>query len=425
MSQARVAEPDFTRAAIHLVEVGKMNPSMRLLRQIAQKTGRPISYFLASAEITPEHRVLIDEFQQLVASAEFDEVIRQGEALLQTELPREVEGELRFLVGRSYVRALRGAEALPHLARARGLYELSDDHIQLAEVLNQTACAYYLCDDSRSLKVANEALDACERLRPPQPELTVRTLIVIGMIYYRLQSWREAITYYRQALGLTDAAPGIRNIGLIHDHLAMSYQQVGGYAQALTHARKAMRFHKASLDPTDLFRAHQNLGEILLKQGELEAARDHLECALVLSDERELQHQARGGALLSLVELHLECDDLELAETHLAEAQSLVEQLGERNHQANAWRLRARLHLRRGQPEIADQAYTRSVRLYRELEQPADAFDVLAEHAAALSEQDRDKEAIDLYKRTVDAGRRAIRRVYGGWADVVAAGRGR
>src|SRR5215467_10895383 len=71
LSQAQLAEPERTRAAIHLIETGRMRPSVRTLNLIARKTRKPISYFLASSEATPEQREAADHLDRLVATQEF------------------------------------------------------------------------------------------------------------------------------------------------------------------------------------------------------------------------------------------------------------------------------------------------------------------------------------------------------------------
>src|SRR5437660_11332730 len=48
LSRARLAEPELTRGAIYLIETGRSRPSMPTLQLIAARTGRPLSYFLAS-----------------------------------------------------------------------------------------------------------------------------------------------------------------------------------------------------------------------------------------------------------------------------------------------------------------------------------------------------------------------------------------
>ena len=420
LSQAAVAQPQYTRAAIHQVEKGRARPSLQLLRQIAHRTGRPVSYFLASTTITPEEREAIDELYRLVSTTAFADAIAYGERLLERDLAREIEAEARFLIGRAYVRTLDGKRAYPHLIRARDLYELTGDQTQLADVLNQLACALYLLEDSRALGVAYEALDVCDRLRPAQSELTIRTLIVLGMIFKRLQDWNQAITYYRRALDMIGSEMGIRNLAMIHDHLSQSYQRVGRFAEALRHARKMARLYRSSLDPTDLFRAEHNLGETLLRQGELRAARPHLERALTICEERDLRRQARCEALLSMAELNIACGELDEAETRLAQALDLAVELDERGHQAMSHRLSGRLHLKRGEYPAADKAFTKAARMFEELQRRADLFDIQAEHAQGLHDQGRTDEALELSLQAIASGRAIARRIEGGWGDVVA-----
>lgn len=50
LSLAQVAGDDVSRTFIHLVEHGRSRPSRAVLALIARRTGRPISYFLRSAE---------------------------------------------------------------------------------------------------------------------------------------------------------------------------------------------------------------------------------------------------------------------------------------------------------------------------------------------------------------------------------------
>src|SRR5579859_4544095 len=49
LSLGQVARDDISRTAIYFVETGKAKPSMETLALIAQRTGRPIEFFLEPA----------------------------------------------------------------------------------------------------------------------------------------------------------------------------------------------------------------------------------------------------------------------------------------------------------------------------------------------------------------------------------------
>src|ERR1700680_3548807 len=67
LSLAQVAAGQISRTAIYFVETGKAKPSMETLKLIADRTGRPLDYFLArpstmearSSPLTPETEHLI------------------------------------------------------------------------------------------------------------------------------------------------------------------------------------------------------------------------------------------------------------------------------------------------------------------------------------------------------------------------------
>lgn len=426
LSQAAVAQPEYTRAAVHQVESGRMRPSAGLLALIARRTRRPVSHFLAGPEATVEQLEHLAQLRRLVETQAFAEAVDLGLILLEEKLPQLVEAEARFLVGRSYVRQLDGRSAKPHLLRARQLYELTDnDPAQLADTLGQTASAFYLLEDPRALAVALQALDLCERLQPTRPELTERTLIAVGMVYRRLGDWPRAIECYERALRETEDELGlhvtIRNRAMTLDHLALTYLEVGRWAEAVRNAWRAYRLYHASLDPTDLARAELNLGDVLLRAAELCDARPHLERALLLCRERGLRRRPLGvAALLSVADLQLQSEELEGAETSLAEAAELVREEGEHHHRARTYWLLARLYRERAEFAAADDAFAAASRLLRELSQQTDLLDLLAEHAASLEHQGRITEALSMWRRAAETGRQAARKRDRGWDGLVA-----
>src|SRR5215467_245701 len=108
LSLTELAGGQVTRAAIHLVETGKMRPSMRTLQLIAQRTGRPISYFMVDQEGTGEVRGARDELLQLVDVGEYREAIALGGRLLREPLDPGIEADVRLALGRAYVLTIDG-----------------------------------------------------------------------------------------------------------------------------------------------------------------------------------------------------------------------------------------------------------------------------------------------------------------------------
>jgi tetratricopeptide (TPR) repeat protein len=422
LSLQQVAEPLVTRTAIWLIEKGRARPSRRTLRLIARRTGKPLSYFLPRPNITPEQRSAVDHLEHLVTTQRFADAVAFGVDMLTRDPAREIEAQVRFLVGRAYVRLNDGRSAYPHLQRARKLYEATADEARLADVLNQTACALHLSGDPHAVTLAYQALEACESLSPHDAELTARTLMVLGMIFVGAGAWDRAAECYEHALEASKEEPNLRNMAMAHDNLTVAYQGLNMFGEALEHARKATKYYQSSSDPTDQCRVENNLGYALLKQGELEAARLHLEVAHRLCLERDLRRYLYCAVLLSLGELHLACSELPLARERLAEAIQLAQSLNEPSNEAKGWRLQARLHTQEGELDDADVAFDKATTLFASLNVHAEVFDVCAEHSDALGVQGRLDEALGEAHRAIAAGRYAIARVRTGGMDLAAYG---
>src|SRR5215471_16678200 len=104
LSLAQVAEGEVTRAAIHLVETGRMRPSMRTLQLIARKTQQPISYFLPEGEASEALRASRDELERLTIIEDFTGAAELGVRMLSQELPPGVDADVRFFLGSACVR---------------------------------------------------------------------------------------------------------------------------------------------------------------------------------------------------------------------------------------------------------------------------------------------------------------------------------
>src|SRR6195256_5972955 len=72
LSLGQVARGDISRTAIYFVETGKAKPSMETLQLIAERTGRPLDYFLASPQSEePRPAAALTEIEQLIARADY------------------------------------------------------------------------------------------------------------------------------------------------------------------------------------------------------------------------------------------------------------------------------------------------------------------------------------------------------------------
>src|ERR1700680_2160767 len=83
LSLGQVAGGVVSRTAIYFVETGKSRPSMETLRLIADRTGRPLDYFLSRpSTMEPRSSPVTTEMERLIAVGDPQSALTAGHALL-------------------------------------------------------------------------------------------------------------------------------------------------------------------------------------------------------------------------------------------------------------------------------------------------------------------------------------------------------
>jgi tetratricopeptide (TPR) repeat protein/DNA-binding XRE family transcriptional regulator len=404
LSLADLAGGQVTRAAIHLVETGKMRPSMRTLQVIAQRTGRPISYFMAGPDGSDEHRAARDELLSLVDGGDWPAAIALSTGLLHERLEPGIEADVRLGAGRAHVKMLDGERALRHLTRARDLFERIGDRWMVAHVLEQEAGAMLLVGDPRALSRALEALERCEGLEPAAPTLRASILNLLGNLYMRSHDWRSAARFFEMGLEASDGVVSLRQVARLHDGLSSARQRLGDFAAALQSAERAFALYAADTDVTGLVRAENNLGYVLLRQGELNAAASHLYRALELCDQHDLQRRGRAHVLNSIGELHLARREPRLAQAHLLQSLEVAVSLRERDSEATARHLLGRAYLDLGDDRAARGSFAAAIDLLTDLDVPERLRACAIEYAELLHRQGLLEESIGYWRIAATAG---------------------
>jgi tetratricopeptide (TPR) repeat protein len=407
LSLAQLADGEVTRAAIHLVETGKMRPSRRTLELIARKTHRPISYFLPGRGSTDSERSARDQLERLVQTEEFAAAIELANRLLDQHLPTGFEADVHLLLGRALVRLHNGEDALDHLRLARAVFDELGDAVMGVEALDQEATALFLLDDPNALAMSVEALRRCQRLTPPSPALEVLIRLHLASIQFRRGDAQSMVALLEKALQLSTIEPNVRHIAGIHDSLSLAYQQLGQFSLAVNHAQRAFALYSMDRDVRSLVRIENNLGYILLQQGELDAARSHLTRALHLCDERGLDRWARAPILCDLAELHLATEELEQSDRLLRDAIEVARTQNERPTLAAALCLLGRLRLKQDDERSADLAFAEAIAIFEHLNMPERVRDCHIEYAEALQARGQLEQSIVHWRAAAEAGRQS------------------
>ncbi|HZN94554.1 MAG TPA: tetratricopeptide repeat protein, partial [Myxococcales bacterium] len=222
---------------------------------------------------------------------------RTGEAILTDGVWSAVAGrhdEELFRLAAHLVwatgRAQRNVEAgrrWEKLARA-ALVRLGGEHELEMELESAVGSMYAAIGrlDLAEPPVA-KAAQLAEKLPPNNRRRRAYANSILGVLYHDRREPEKAIPVLQRALELYEQALGPVHPNLIYPRINLAHvlRMRGDYGSALEHAGKALDVVQATVGPEHALAAatHECLGSILVEQGKVKEAMDHLRTAEVLA----------------------------------------------------------------------------------------------------------------------------------------------
>jgi tetratricopeptide (TPR) repeat protein/DNA-binding XRE family transcriptional regulator len=367
LSLGQVAGGVVSRTAIYFVETGKSRPSMETLRLIADRTGRPVDYFLVRPS-TMEARSspLTTEIERLIATGDAQAAIAAAQVLLGQHPDPDVTAKIQYLLANAHLRLTQGAEGRRYASAARAYFERTGDVLMTAECLRNEATAAYLMQDPSALALAEKGLELCRSLVPVPRITEAGLLVVLGGVHSTSQDWPAAIEAYEQAIAAGDVVTDLRRLSLMYGGLGHAYQEVGRLDQAAHYAQRALTLHETLNDILSLARSENNLGLILLRRRDLEGAEAHLTRSLRLFEEAAIDI-GKANVLLSLCELSHTRSQLDDAGEFAGQALEVAERSAEPANTAESHLWLGRVAAARGDDAVVDAEFAVSLKTLEEL----------------------------------------------------------
>ena len=377
-----MAGDQISRTAIFFVETGKAKPSMETLRLIAERTGRPLEFFLAESRAEdPGVAPRMAEVERLIAANDLAGTVAAGEKLLSEKLDPDREAMVRHLVAMAYMRLGQPVTGRRLAAAARAYYERTGDLLMTAECLCSEAQGAYLMQDPSALSLAEGALLTARSVQPLPPSTEARLLATLAGVHATNRNWQAAIDSYQQAIAVGDSIHDLRRLSLTYSGLSLAYQETGQIKQATYYSQRALAIHETLNDRLSLARSEINLGLLLVRVGEAEAARAHLERSRRLFEETGVV-TGRSDALLGLSELEHSLSNYEAAADLAQEALALAVTEAATGRIADAHLWLGRIAGAEGRDDAADAEFEAAIAALEE----AGAAERLAQARAAYAE---------------------------------------
>lgn len=373
LSLAQLGGAELTRQAVHLIETGKVRPSMRSLRILARQLEVPVATLLVPGSGGPPlPEGALAELDGLCRRHEYEEVLSRGQALLAAGEAPELIAGVHYFMGQALCLLVRPEEAMEHLRRALALYEeLDDDQGKVAETLELQALALQLAEDPSALGVAERALHRYRTVDGRRPEVESRLLQRLGTILAGHMDFDRARDRYEEALQVANGVRDLVRLARIYHGLAICHQATGDVRGAAQLLFKAHTLYEAeerlagTAARNDMAVLENDMAVLYLRQGDLARSEQFLSASLERFRQAGLERQI-SHALLSLAELRQQQGRVDEAVGLVRRAIERAEHFKETRAIATGHQHLGELQARRGERELAKASFERALAILRE-----------------------------------------------------------
>jgi tetratricopeptide (TPR) repeat protein len=429
LTQQELARATFSKGYISAVERGRVIPSVQALRTLAERLGRPISYFLgedeasltarvgsgsdASASSDEERQQRETDARRMLEEAEGWLEKNQPERALEAlhveaqeppdGLPLHEQPRWYWMVGWAFIRDRKFADALGWLERGQRLLESGRPRVpaaqqgrlsELAERIrnHQGGCYYELGQPATALRFHLECLRAITDGVVTDPELKLLIYKSLGNDHLMLAHHEEAINLFKRACVLSRDMNNRRQEGLSYWGLGLAYKS----SDDLFHAQHAFREAVQIFERQDNMQLasplHAMLGEVLTQLAEYEQAEKHLRLALKAS-ERINNAYARRVALGNFARMYLAKGNTEEAITTAQEGLRALAPGQDRRTEGQIYQTLAEAYEARGAFAQAEEAYQKALNVLTPIEDGEFIGRVRERYGQFLAAQARFEEA--------------------------------
>jgi tetratricopeptide (TPR) repeat protein len=357
LSLAQVGKGHVTAPAIFLIETGRTRPSLPTLEHIAQRTNKPVEFFLADPGGVSDHaQDGMVELEALLAGGRYADAIELGSKLLSLGSSAYRLGPIRFQLARAHIQLGKPEPGGELLRQASAHFESVGDGLMLAECLALQASLALMTQQPGAVALAERALGLCRSLKPVPETTEARVLGVLAAAHLANSEWESAMKFYNEAIEVGGALNDLRRLALMYHGMGIAYRETGQNEAAMRYANRSVALLEVVHDRASLARIENDLGLLMMAKGDHEGAHQHLGRALELTEESEPE-AGRAAMILSLSELSLQEGNVDAAAELAEQGLRLAEQMQEGAAIAEAHMWLGRVAEERGDNEAVDREF--------------------------------------------------------------------
>ena len=405
LSQAQLGAPHFTRAYVSAIELGKVRPAMKSLEFMAEKLGKPISYFMEDAEANrrrQDRELEIRSAEALLNRQTAAQAIERAAPLLESASSSTERCRIHLILGTAHNFLLQGGDALRELAAAERLQQVASAGTVL-RIRYQTALAYRHSGNSpQAIAILRQLLGEMDRSPVRDQPLRLRVVKDLGIILIDSGDYEEANSYLLTALEWAQDVGDVSGLVSIYNGLGSAYRALGDLEAATGYIQRALATNEALQDLTAAAMFHNTLAVIAAERRHFEASAQHVERAIRIA-------RASGPALMlphylcTKAELEFKEGKFEAARSDAEEALEAANTVGNKRAAAAARIVLADVNASLGQPREGEAQLKEAAVLYKALGAKAELGETymrLSRLAAALDPGTAQRYADLAYKAT-------------------------
>jgi tetratricopeptide (TPR) repeat protein len=317
LTQAQLAEPDFTKAFISLAETGRTRISLRAAEILGAKLG------VTAADLVRRPDTASPTAELALTRAQADLAAGRPEAALEAlkTLPASSGSspQRALLRGRALAALDRPHDALRAFDEALRGYRAKNDRAAFVRGVLELARVHARLDNqAQALNLGLQAEAAINEGAIVDRTFELQVMEFIAAIAVNLGDFAAADLRTERARALAQDVSDPRALASLYENLTVTRQRQGDLEGALLYARKSLDAYETLDDRHSLGSAWNTLGWVYVKRGQIARAREALDRADRVAQESGDQ-RLRAYVLQSRAELELSRGNAEDAQ-RLAEA---------------------------------------------------------------------------------------------------------
>lgn len=285
LTQAQLAEPQYTKAYISMLESGRTRASMKALEHIAGVLGVRPADLLGGAPTPAAPQYDLLEARRHIEQGRAEPAIPLLEKLEEGLTPQDQLVRLRYLAI-AYNMISQPKQAFPLIERAQRMAELladEEEQVRVKAVLAQAYSRTFAFEEA--VRVLRECIQACEDNVVNDPPFHFRRLVDLASALGNQRQSKQALAAYERAIELSEQFSDRTTLAHLYAGMAKAFQDSGDVEAAIVNNQKSLLIYEELGLLDQVACALDDAAALYVEYGNITRARECLARAAKLADE--------------------------------------------------------------------------------------------------------------------------------------------